>query len=83
MDCFLTKIPSLATFIHFVVLLIDQSFFFKMAKPVFVDVAEKFFEACETGKGAGGVADYVAADSTFKAQVGRSSNQTSNVFLLI
>jgi hypothetical protein len=38
-------------------------------KPDFVVVAEKFFEACETGKGSAAVSPYITDDATFDAQV--------------
>lgn len=35
-----------------------------------IDTATAFFEACETGKGAEGIAPYIHADATFSAQSG-------------
>ena len=35
-----------------------------------IDVARAFFEACETGQGAAGVAPFIHADATFSAQSG-------------
>ena len=38
-------------------------------KPEFVVVAEKFFEACETGKGSAATSDYTSEGATFSGQV--------------
>ena len=35
-----------------------------------IAVAQAFFEACETGQGAAGVAPFIHADATFSAQAG-------------